>query len=113
MKWRDVVALGGEFPEVVESTSYGTPALKVGKALVIRLREDGDGLVLFDVPNEERELLMAAEPAVFHLTPHYENYAIVLARMSAITPDRLRSFVERRWRARAPKRAIKELIADG
>ncbi|MEL7463891.1 MAG: MmcQ/YjbR family DNA-binding protein [Pseudomonadota bacterium] len=112
MEWSDIVALGGEFPEMVASTSYGTPALKVGKALVIRLREDGDGLVLFDVPHEERELLMAAEPEIFHLTPHYEDYAIVLARMSVITPDRLRLFIERRWRARAPKRAIKALTAD-
>lgn len=105
--WDEVRALAARLPEVVDGLSYGTPALKVGRALVARLREDGESVALFDVPEEEREMLIAAAPDVFFTTPHYDGYAIVLARLSAIEPERLFPFLERRWRARAPKRALR------
>lgn len=112
MNWDDVRKLAATLPEVAEGASYGAPALKVGRGLLVRLREEDASLVLLDVPPEERALLIGREPEIYHLTPHYENYAIVLARMAAITPDRLFPFLERRWRGLAPKRALKARAAD-
>jgi hypothetical protein len=38
----DVRKISLAWPEVEDGTSYGTPALKVRKKLLVRLREDGD-----------------------------------------------------------------------
>jgi hypothetical protein len=106
MTWDDVVALGRELPELEVATSYGTPALKVRGKLVTRLRPGDDSLVLPDVPIEEREMLIEADPRIFHVTPHYDGYAIVLARLAALAPETLLPFLQRRWRAVAPKRLV-------
>lgn len=111
--WDEVRALAARLPEVVDGLSYGTPALKVGGALVARLREDGESVVLFDVPAEERDMLIAAAPEVYFSTPHYDGHAIVLARLGAIGPAALFPFLERRWRGRAPKRALRAYEQTG
>ena len=46
----DVRKLALAWPEVEDGTSYGTPALKVRKKLLVRLKEDGDSLVMPGVP---------------------------------------------------------------
>lgn len=59
------------FSNVEESTSYGTPALKVKGKLFVRWRneEDPDTIVL-KMPLDQREELMAADPQnVFHYRP--------------------------------------------
>jgi hypothetical protein len=103
MIWDDVVKLASDLPGVAVSTSYGTPALKVRGKLLTRFRPDIDSLVLLDVPNDERDMLMAAEPAIFHTLPHYEGYPAVLAHLRTIDAVTLRGFLERRWRNVAPK----------
>ena len=77
-----------------------------GKFLT-RLRSEDDSLVLVDVAFDEREMLIEAEPAVFHITPHYKDYPSVLARMESVHPGTLRNFLERRWRKVAPKKLVK------
>ena len=106
MTWNDVVRLASEFPDVVPSTSYGTPALKVKGKLLTRLRPEDDSLVLLDVPVDERAMLMEANPAVYHATPHYDGYPIVLAYLASIEPGAVQNFLKRRWRNIAPKRAV-------
>ena len=107
MTWEEVRAIALSFPEVEESTSYGTPAFKVKGKFLTRLRPEDDSLVLVDVPFDEREMLIAAEPATFHTTPHYKDYPSVLARLDTLHPGSLRNFLERRWRNVAPKRLVK------
>ena len=52
------------WPEVEFGSSYGTPALKVRKKLLTRLKEDGDSITLHDVEPDER-----ARPVSYtHLT---------------------------------------------
>ena len=106
MTWEEAAALGLLLPGAETGTSYGTPALKVRGQLLLRLREDGESLVLLDVPAEERESLIEAEPDVFFLTPHYRDHDIVLGRLPPMDAARLRPFLERRWRRLATKRAI-------
>jgi hypothetical protein len=98
MSWDDVLRLAAGLPGVTVSTSYGTPALKLRGKLVTRFRPDIDSLVLLDVPNDERDMLIAADPAVFHTLPHYDGYPAVLARLSTIDAATLLSFLTRRTR---------------
>ena len=101
----DVSKLGRALPGVVESTSYGTPALKVDGKLLVRLKEDGETLVLrMDFVN--RDLLLREEPDLFFLTDHYLNYPSILLRLTRVTPARLAELLEDAWRLVAPRRRL-------
>ena len=43
-----------ELPGAIESTSYGTPAFKVGKCLFARQHQDGESLVIKIDPAQRR-----------------------------------------------------------
>lgn len=70
MTFDDLRAFALAWPGVEDSTSYGTPALKVNGKGLARLKKDGDSLVL-QVGFDEREMLREAEPDVFYMTDHY------------------------------------------
>src|SRR5882672_2280087 len=63
-------------------TFDGTPALKVRKKMLVRLKEDGDSLVMPGVPIDERDMLVESQPRVFYFTDHYRDYPMVLIRLS-------------------------------
>jgi hypothetical protein len=90
---RIALALDG----VAESTSYGTPAFKLGGKLIARLREDSETLVI-GTTFEEREELMAAEPQTYFITDHYLKYPWVLVRLSHANVDALRDLLGRACR---------------
>lgn len=95
--FKEVSKLGRALPGVTESTSYGTPALKVNGKLLVRLKEDGETLVLrMDFVN--RDLLLRAEPDLFFLTDHYLNYPSILLRLPRVTPARMEELLEDAWR---------------
>ena len=52
------------FPGVEEATSYGTPAFKLGKKLLVRLHQDGASLVL-KVGDATRDHLLQADHDTF------------------------------------------------
>lgn len=106
MTWDEVCALGLRLPGVTASLSYGEPSLKIRIHLLTRLRAADQSLVLLDVPPGEREMLTEAADDIFFSEPHYQNYPIVLARLTALDAATLRPFLERRWRARASKAMI-------
>jgi hypothetical protein len=95
------------FPGTEEGTSYGKPSFKAYGKFFTRLRESDQSLVLSGIHIDEREMLMEAEPATFHLTAHYAPYPMVLARMESLHPGSFRNFLERRWRELAPKKDVK------
>ena len=95
------------FPGAEEGLSYGRPSFKVNGKFFTRLRAEDESLVLLEVPFDEREMLMEAEPQTFHLTPHYRNYPSVLARLKTLDAGTLRNFLERRWRNVSPKKVVK------
>lgn len=90
---------------VEETTSYGTPAFRVGKKTFLRLREDGESLVLW-TDEYERDHLLETDPHVFFVTDHYRGYPIVLVHPSRVTEAQLRALVTESWRRFAPKRLI-------
>ena len=93
------------WPEVEVGTSYGTPALKVRKKMLARLKEDGDSLVMPDVPVDERAMLVESRPKIFYFTDHYADYPIVLIRLSTAKRAIVEPLLRRRWRALASKGA--------
>lgn len=76
-------------PSVEEGTSYGTPALKVRGKLFVRLKEDGETIVL-KTTYEEREELMAHDPETYFITNHYLNYPYILVSLKRVHPDALK-----------------------
>ena len=106
MTFDDVVALASELPGTETGTSYGTPALRVRRKFMARLREDGDTLVLTPVDDIEQEALMATQPGVFYTTPHYQGHPSVLIRLSRVDPEDLRELLEQSWRRLAGKRLL-------
>jgi len=78
---------------VEEGTSYGTPAFKVRGALLARLHQEGDALVV-RTDFEQRAELMAADPETYFITDHYLNYEWVLVRLARVHPDALRDLLE-------------------
>jgi hypothetical protein len=103
----EVRDLALSLPEVEEATSYGKPGFKAFGKFLTRVRREDNSLVLH-CTFDEREMLMEAEPETFHLTPHYQNYPSVLARLESVDPGTVRNFLERRWRQVAPKAFLKK-----
>jgi hypothetical protein len=107
MTWADVAALGERLAGVVPSTSYGTAALKVAGKVIARLKEDGETVVL-RAPFPVRDHLLATAPDTFHVTDHYRDYPLVLARLPRADRAQIGELLESAWRAVAPKRVVQE-----
>jgi hypothetical protein len=112
MTLEEVHELVLSFPEASEGRSYGKPAYTVAGKFFTRLRAEDESLVLLGVTFDEREMLMEAEPATFHITEHYRNYPSVLARIASLHPGSLKNLLERRWRQIAPKKLVKTFDAE-
>jgi hypothetical protein len=85
---------------VEEGTSYGTAAFKVRDALFLRLKEDGDSLVV-RADFEQRDALIAEDPGTYYITDHYSKYEWVLVRLSRVHPDAMRDLIRMAWRLAA------------
>ena len=60
------------------------------------------------MPIPDRDELIAADPATYYLTPHYEDYPCVLVRLSRVQPDALRDLLRMGWefaRSRAQRKS--------
>ncbi|MEP7365725.1 MAG: hypothetical protein ABI972_20930 [Acidobacteriota bacterium] len=79
----------------MESTAYGSPALKVrGKlmaCIAVHRSAEHDSLVLC-VDAVDRTELLAADPSVYYVTDHYVGN-VVLVRLGRVTPDALRDLL--------------------
>src|ERR1700712_5629206 len=103
MTFDDIRKLALIWPEVGDGTSYGTPALKVRKKLLVRLKEDGDSLVMPGIPPDERDMLVESQRKVFYFTDHYKDYPMVLIRLSQTRRATVEPLLRRQWRALASK----------
>ena len=106
MTYDEIRQMALAMPGVEESTSYGTPALKVFGKMLARKHQDGVSIVL-RVSFDEREMLMEVEPETFYITDHYRNYPALLARIETVDPGTLRRLLEQTWRLVAPKKLLK------
>lgn len=108
MTIEEMEAIVMSFPGAEKGMSYGHPSYKVNGKFFTRLRPADDSLVIMDVSFDEREMLIEAEPATFHLTAHYKDYPCVLARIGTLHPGSFRNFLDRRWRRIAPRKLVKD-----
>ena len=100
--------LAKRFPGIESDTCYGTPAIRVNGKFMGRLRTEAEGWLAIRCDFEDREILLQAAPHVFHVTPHYQNYPMILDDLAAIDADTLVEVVERAWRRQAPKKLFRE-----
>ena len=103
----DFKALVLSLPETVEGTSYGHPSFKACGKFLTRLRAEDDSVVVYVDSLDQRDMLLEAEPDTFHITDHYRNYPIVLARLERVDPAWLKSALTRRWRVIVPAKVAK------
>ncbi|WP_158288304.1 MmcQ/YjbR family DNA-binding protein [Mucilaginibacter psychrotolerans] len=90
-------------PGVTEKLCFGTPAFYVNKKIFVRIREDGETLVLH---TKERDKCMAAKPKVYFITEHYYNYDYMLVNLPKADPEELKSLLIQAWKNRANKKTI-------
>ena len=99
------------FPEANEKPSYGKPSYFIAKKFFTRLRKEDNSIVFVVDGMDQRDMMLEMDPTTYHITDHYKDYPAVLVRMDRITPDELRTMLERRWRRIAPKKLLKEMEA--
>jgi hypothetical protein len=95
-----------KLPDVEESTSYGSPALKVRGELVACIPinksvEPGSLAVATDF--DQRAELIASDPDVYYVTDHYVDHPIVLVRLARIHADALPDLLKMAWQFAAKK----------
>ena len=95
-------------PGAEESTSYGTPGVKVKGKLLSRLRTEAEGGLALRCKILDRHILLLADPESFYLTDHYLEYPWVLIRLDKISSSSLSDVVQRAWRLVAPKKMVTE-----
>jgi len=91
-----VRALGREFPDLHESTMYGSPALKLGKRLVACLaihRSAEPGSLVIRTDFEQRSALVSDDPETYYVTDHYAKHPVVLARLAHLQHDQVRDLL--------------------
>src|SRR5689334_11644911 len=80
-----VRAAAADLPEVEHTTMYGAPAMKLrGRFLACMATNKAadPNTVVISVGFEQRDELIAAEPAVYYLKEHYHSYPVVLVRLA-------------------------------
>lgn len=97
------------FPLACLKPSYGKPSFFIAKKFFTRLRSEDDSIVWIVGSIDERDNLIELDPKTYFITEHYRDYPSVLVRIKRINEAMLRKMLERRWRAIAPKKLIKDL----
>ena len=111
--YKRYVALAKRLPGVEESTSYGTPSIKVKGKILSRLRTEAEGALALRCDFIDREILLQSDPEAFFLTDHYRNYPMVLVRLDKVRSDALPDLIERAWRLVAPSKLVAQFDANG
>lgn len=90
-------------PGVQERATAAGPALLVGRKLLARLDQDGVSL-LVDVGDDEREMLIEAEPRTFSDNAFGPSHLQLRVHLAYVDQRTLQRLLEQSWRERAPKR---------
>ena len=72
--------MGSKLPGTYQDTSYGTPALKIRKKLLVRVHQSENAYVMRVASTDQQRQLIHEEPDVFYITDHYKGHAWVLVR---------------------------------
>lgn len=107
----DLRKIALSFPESSEKPSYGKPSFFIAKKFFTRLRDEDASIVWIVGSIDERDHLLEMDPKTYFITDHYRDYPAVLVRIARIDKTMLRKMLERRFRAIAPKKVLKEMDA--
>ena len=67
-------------------------------------RVPNDGVLAVRVAGqEEKDLLLAADPEKFFTEPHYNGFPAVLVRLAAVDEDEMKELITDAWRCQAPR----------
>ena len=84
----DLQSIAGAFPHVEESTSYNTPAFKIHKRLIARLREDGYSMAM-RATEEDRMALPTLTPDIYSIPAHYVGSEMLVIDLHKADRDEL------------------------
>jgi len=103
--------IASALPGVEESTSYGTPSLKIDGRLLtcmaINKSAEPNSLGL-SIDFDQRDGLIAEAPETYYTTDHYVNHPFVLVRLSKVKPEELFDLLHAGWKfvsANKPRKA--------
>ena len=88
--------IGLTLPDAELGTAYGAPALKVhGQmfACMTTHKSSEPGSLAIRMSFDDRDLLIASDPDVYYLTPHYEPHPCVVVRLSRVHKDALKDLL--------------------
>src|SRR5208282_1478857 len=89
--------IGLALPDVVDGTTYGSPALKVrGRPVTcVPVNKSAEpNSAVFWVGRDRRAALIKKQPDIYYVTEHYEPHGAVLVRLSRIARDELRELLQ-------------------
>jgi hypothetical protein len=96
------------FPGAFERHSQGGPEIRVGDEYLVRIgTREPDTVQLKLESFEERDTMIAAQPALFFITEHWKSYKGVLARLCMLDAKTFRALLKQRMAVIAAKSAPK------
>lgn len=99
------IALG--LPGAYEQSSYGgRPSWRTAPRMFTWIREDPEALVVWVSSLEEKDALLASDPATFFTIDHVDGHPIVLVRLDVVDHDEAVELITESWRVRAPRRDV-------
>ena len=107
----DVRRIAGGLDGVEEATAYGAFCLKVNKKMIacVAINKDAEpNSLMIRMPIEQRDELLAEQPDIYYLKPHYEPHPCVLVRLGKVHRDALKDLLTGAWRrasAEKPRRS--------
>jgi len=106
----DVRALALSLPRTTEGLVRDRVKFRVGRIVYLAFSRD-ETLMGFAFPRDERDALVAAEPAKYLLPKAGDlRYQWVVVRLAAIDADEMGEIVEEAWRMVVPKRVAAERL---
>jgi hypothetical protein len=104
----DVRRIASGLDGVEEATAYGAFCLKVKEKMIacVAINKDAEpNSLMIRMPIDQRDELIAEQPDIYYLKPHYEPYPCVLVRLGKVHRDALKDLLTGAWRrASAEKR---------
>jgi hypothetical protein len=104
----EVRAFALELPRTTEAVVHGRLKFRIRQIVYVAFDRD-EAVMGFAFPKEERDALIASDPARFQLPRASDlRYNWVDVRLAAIDEDEMRELVYDAWRFCVPKRVVAE-----
>jgi hypothetical protein len=108
----DVRRIASALPRTSEHLIHDRVKFRIGSLVYVALSRDEE-VMGFAYPKEERDDLVASDPARF-LLPRTSDlrYNWVCVRLAALSPDELEELVVEAWRMCVPKKVAREHLGS-